>query len=162
MSELANIISELKAIHNGNAWHGPSLRESLAGVTAEQAAARPITEAHSIWEIVRHITGWENVFRRRLEGEPAEEPEAGDFPPVTEVSEQAWSRDLAELESEHERLLRVTAELADAALDAPITNRDCSVRFHLHATIRHHVYHAGQIGLLRKAFAHSGAGAQAG
>lgn len=155
MSELADIIGELKEIHNGNAWHGPSLLEALADLSPEQAAARPLAEAHSIWEIVAHITGWENVFRRRLEGQHATEPEAGDFPPSKEVSEEAWSKALAELDSEHERLLQVIAELPDASLDMPVAGRDYSVRFQLRAVVRHHVYHAGQIALLRKAFAQS-------
>ncbi len=66
MSEIENILDELRRIHDGDAWHGPALKESLSGVTAEQAAARPVAGAHSVWEIVRHVTDWENVFRRRL------------------------------------------------------------------------------------------------
>jgi hypothetical protein len=40
----------------GESWHGPSVREVLAGVSAEDAAAHPIAGAHSIWEIVLHLT----------------------------------------------------------------------------------------------------------
>ena len=38
--------------HEGEAWHGPSLRELLQDVTAEQAEARPVAGAHSIRELV--------------------------------------------------------------------------------------------------------------
>src|ERR1043165_1257515 len=87
MSEATSIADELKEIHNGNAWHGPSLQESLAGLTAEQAAARPIPNAHSIWEIVAHIGAWENVIRQRLEGKSLTQPEEGGFPPTDEAPE---------------------------------------------------------------------------
>lgn len=152
MSELTFILGELKDIHRGNAWHGPSLRESLAELTAEQAAARPIKNAHSIWEIVSHIAGWENVFHRRLEGERrASEPEAGDFPPVKDASEEAWIQTLDYLESEHQKLLKVVSALSDEALETDVAQQDYSIRFLLGGIVRHHVYHAGQISLLRKA-----------
>jgi uncharacterized damage-inducible protein DinB len=152
MSEVAHIANELKEIHDGNAWHGLSLVEALDGITPEQAAATPLPNAHSIWEIVSHITGWENVFRLRLEGTPAIEPEEGDFPAVKQVSHEVWAETLAQLESAHEQLLNVIKGLPDSKLDEMVAGKDYSVRFLLHATVRHHVYHAGQIALLRKAF----------
>ena len=30
--------------------------------------ARPLSDAHNIWEIVLHIATWEDVVRRRLQG----------------------------------------------------------------------------------------------
>ena len=152
MSEAAYIADELKEIHNGNAWHGLSLLDALAGITPEQAAANPLPNTHSIWEIVSHITGWENVFRLRLEGVPAIEPEEGDFPPIKQVSQEVWAETLAQLESTHQRLIKVIEGLSDSKLDEAVAGKDYSIRFLLHAIVRHHVYHAGQIALLRKAF----------
>lgn len=153
MPEIASLLDELKEIHDGNAWHGPSLREALAGVTAQQAAAKPIADAHSIWEIVSHIAGWEDIFRRRLAGEgQAAEPEAGDFPAAKDASEEAWAQTLDDLDSGHEKLLQGVSELSDEMLDTNVAGREYSVRFLLRSTIRHHVYHAGQIALLRKSF----------
>ena len=53
--ELKRLEEQLRRAHEGEAWHGPSLLEALAGVSAEQAAARPIAGAHSIWELVLHL-----------------------------------------------------------------------------------------------------------
>jgi uncharacterized damage-inducible protein DinB len=152
MSEATSIADELKEIHDGNAWHGPALQESLAGLTIERAAARPIPDAHSIWEIVAHIAGWEDVICQRLEGKPLTQPEEGDFPAPDEVSEAAWARTLARLNETHERLLETIAHLSDADLDKVTAGKDYSVRKMLRGAIHHHVYHAGQIALLRKAF----------
>ncbi|HEX9005142.1 MAG TPA: DinB family protein, partial [Blastocatellia bacterium] len=68
MTETHRINSQLKRAYQGEAWHGPSLRELLDGVTAEQAAAKPIPNAHSIWELVNHIIAWEQIVKARLEG----------------------------------------------------------------------------------------------
>jgi uncharacterized damage-inducible protein DinB len=153
MSEMTNILDELRRIHDKDAWHGAALKESLADVTAEQAAARPVKGAHSIWEIVRHITVWENVFRLRLEGHPVAEPEEGDFPPVEDISQEAWAEALRQLNGCHERLLQTVAGLDDSVLPEKVPGKDYSTRFLLDGVVRHHVYHAGQIALLKKSFA---------
>ena len=64
--EIAGIIDDLKRGYDGDAWHGPSLRKVLAGVTAEAASARPISGGHSIWEIVAHLAAWDDVVSRRI------------------------------------------------------------------------------------------------
>ncbi len=152
MSEIETIIDELKNIHNGNAWHGASLADALDGITCEQAAARPLKHAHSIWEIVAHIEGWEDVFRRRLEGQQISEPEAGDFPVAAEPRETAWMEMLKKLENTHEHLLRVVENLPDSILETKITGKDYSYRFLLQKTVDHKVFHSGQIAVLKKAF----------
>jgi hypothetical protein len=53
-TDIQRIEDQLRSAFTGNAWHGPAVRELLADVTAEKAAARPLSNAHSIWEIVLH------------------------------------------------------------------------------------------------------------
>jgi uncharacterized damage-inducible protein DinB len=149
-SEITNILDELKKINEGGAWHGPALREILAGVTAEQAAARPIPNAHTIWELVLHITAWENVFFQRLAGTPSDEPEEGDFPPVDKTDAVAWEQALAKLESTHERLMKTVSSLSDSDLTKNVAGKEYSVGFMLRGIALHHVYHAGQIALLKR------------
>ena len=74
----------------GESWHGPSVREVLAGVSAEDAAAHPIAGAHSIWEIVLHMTGGYHLVLRRVRGERAQLAPEEEWPPVAEVSSEAW------------------------------------------------------------------------
>jgi uncharacterized damage-inducible protein DinB len=150
MSDIARIVDELERIYDGDAWHGPSLRETLKGVTAAQAAARPIADAHSIWEILRHIAGWNDVVRDRLEGHPTEEPVEGDFPQIAVTSETAWAQTLANLEESHRRLIRRISSLGQERLQETAAGKDYSVSLMLHGMIRHIVYHSGQIALLKK------------
>ena len=152
MSEIEGIINELKNIHDGNAWHGASLKDALEGISCEQAAAHPLFNAHSIWEIVAHIQGWEDVFRRRIEGQQSSEPEAGDFPVPVKQNVAAWKETLQKLENTHQKLLVSVEKLSDSVLDTTIAGKDYSYRFLLRKTIDHKVYHSGQIALLNKAF----------
>ena len=74
----------------GESWHGPSVREVLEGVSAEDAAAHPIGGAHSIWEIVLHLTGGYRLVLRRVRGERAQLSPEEEWPQVREFSSEAW------------------------------------------------------------------------
>jgi uncharacterized damage-inducible protein DinB len=150
MSEIQTIIDELKEIHDGDAWHGPSLKEILSGVSAEQAAAKPLANAHSIWELTLHVAAWEGVMIRRLAGVQMNEPEEGDFPAVTDAGEEAWRRTLNRLDEVHQRLIEAVATLTDERLSEIVPGKDYMVEYMLRGLCRHHVYHAGQIALLKK------------
>jgi heme-degrading monooxygenase HmoA/uncharacterized damage-inducible protein DinB len=149
-SEAVSLARELETLAEGDNWHGPTLHELLDGVSAEAAAARPIPAAHTIWELVLHVTAWTDVFRRRLEGVGLEEPEAGDFPVPPPPTASAWAKATQALFDGHRALTGRVAALSDAELAAPVPGRPFDKHFQVRAAIRHVVYHSGQIGLLRK------------
>jgi uncharacterized damage-inducible protein DinB len=151
MSEIQRIEDQLKRAFEGMAWHGPSLRELLADVTAEQAAAHPLAKVHSIWEIVLHVAAWEDAVRRRLEGEPVKPSDEEDWPPVTDTSEAAWKNTLAILEHNHRQLRKTISLLSDSRLGEVIAPESASMYVTLHGIVQHDLYHAGQIALLKKA-----------
>ncbi len=150
VTEAAMLSEEVRRIWDGETWHGPALRELLDGLSTERAAARPFAGAHTIWELVLHVTAWTNVFRRRIDGESIEEPEEGDFPPMPPASAAAWEQARARVEAAHVKLAESVARLSSGDLEARVAKRPFAVRFQVHAAIRHTVYHSGQIGLLRK------------
>jgi uncharacterized damage-inducible protein DinB len=149
-SEAAALVHELETLAKGDNWHGPALAELLDSVSADAAAARPIAGAHTIWELVLHVTAWTDVFRRRLEGTAVEEPEAGDFPAPPPPTAGAWLLARQALFEAHAALAARVARLSAAELASPIPGRPFDARFQVRAAIRHSVYHSGQIGLLRK------------
>jgi uncharacterized damage-inducible protein DinB len=151
MSECARIADQLRRALDGAAWHGPALRELLKGVSAATAAARPIPDVHSIWEIVLHISAWTEAVRRRLLGERAELSPEEDWPAVGEASAAAWGTAQERLGQAQERLLEELGRVPAERLDAPIVQGMPSVYVTLHGLVQHHLYHAGQIAVLKKA-----------
>jgi len=152
MNEIERINDQLKRAFEGKAWHGPSVSEVLAGVTAEQAAARPISDAHSIWEITLHIATWERVGRRRIqESAPIDVSDDEDWPEVEDTSEEAWKRTLDEVRGNHLSLREAIAGLDEPGLGDIVPGTTYSVYFLLNGVIQHDLYHAGQIALLKKA-----------
>lgn len=164
MDEVKRIRRLLRQAIEGPAWHGPSVREALAGIDARAAAARPVAGAHSIWELVHHVVTWQEVVAERLAGRRlADLPPEEDWPAVADgAGEAAWQRTLAALDAGHRRLLEAIAGLPAAALDdeMPLPRQlRHTVADMLHGLVAHHVYHAGQIGLLRRAAAAGAVGA---
>ncbi len=153
MTEVDRILNQLDRAYKGEAWHGPSVRELLAGVTAEQAQARPLANAHNIWELVHHIAVWENAGRRRLAGDPAQIDisSPADWPPPDDTSDAAWEQAKAALDRGHEALREAIARINESRLDEPIVEGLSSTYVTLHGIIQHDLYHAGQIAMLKKA-----------
>lgn len=155
MSETARIADQFRRAFDGEAWHGPPVMALLKGVTAEQAAARPIPGAHTIWELTQHIRAWESACLRRLNGDPAQLPDSEDWSDVNDYSEASWEKTKQSLVQTHEQLLQALASLDDSRLDQPIINdpqiNSSSVYVTLHGGVQHDLYHAGQIAILKKA-----------
>ena len=125
-------------------WHGPNLRGSIRGVTAEQAAWRPGPDRHNIWELTLHAAYWKYVARRRVTGEKRDSfalPGNNFFVRPVEATEAAWKADIDLLVAEHRKLRAVIS-----SLQAPSLAQAHSIR----GIAAHDLYHAGQIRLLRR------------
>ena len=91
------------------------MRAALEGVDARQAAARPEPAAHTICEIVLHMTAWTREVTRRLRMGIAQEPELGDWPTAV-CDEGGWAAILATLDAANQELVDTIAALDDAQL----------------------------------------------
>jgi len=153
MSEATRIANQLRRAFDGEAWHGDSVFEILESVTAAQAAARPVKSAHTIWELVLHIAAWDGAVLRRLGGGAVELSDAENFPPVTDASDTAWRKALAEVRRVHEKLVEAVSALPDSRLDEIVPGKQgahYTFYYMLHGVVQHELYHAGQIALLKK------------
>jgi uncharacterized damage-inducible protein DinB len=164
MREIERIVEQLQRVYDGDAWYGPSVRASLEGVDAADAIARPIPSAHTICEIVLHVTAWTHEVARRLRTGVAQDPEPGDWPVRTVATDREWQAVLTALEAAQTELMRSAAACDDARLNEKIGDvRDralgsgVSVYVTLHGLAQHHAYHAGQIALLKRALQVRGA-----
>ena len=152
------LLGDLRRIYEGNAWHGPSVLEAIRDVTAAQAAARPIPEAHTIYELTHHIGAWIGETTSRLQGNPPGNPSDGDFPSRTmTVDGDAWSEVCARLERRQAELLEAVAAFDAGRLDELVSPKDRkpgddsgTFRALLSGIAQHSAYHAGQIMILKK------------
>jgi uncharacterized damage-inducible protein DinB len=141
---------EIRRALRGPAWHGSSLQELVAALSADEAIQRPIPTAHNIWELVLHITSWSNIALRRITGGQVEPYEDEDWPVPDEKTAQQWEADREAMAESHERLTEVVAGLSDEDMLAKAPKSSNSVAVMLHGVAQHDAYHGGQIALLRK------------
>ena len=140
MSELERIVDQLQRAYRGEAWHGPSIREVLDGVDVDAASARPVSNAHTIRELVVHVVVWEQEALARLAGKSRDDlPPEEDWP----AGAPAWADLLDELDAAHERLTSAISELdaepGDEALDETVAGSPGTVYHLLHGVIQHNL-----------------------
>ncbi len=151
MAEAARIADQLRRAFEGDAWHGPALLELLEDVDAATAAARPIPDVHSIWELVLHIEAWDGAAIKRLSGKKAQLKGKKNFPPVPKATEAAWREAVAHAKRTHETLVRTVAGLSEKRLRDRCPGKKYDFYHLLHGVAQHELYHAGQIAILKKA-----------
>jgi uncharacterized damage-inducible protein DinB len=158
LPEAERLQRELEATFAGDPWYGSPVARILDGIDAAGAAARPIAGAHSIWELVLHMTAWVNEARRRIEGGKHGEPVEGDWPAVTATTPEAWAQTQAGLRRAHAELARTLATADDATLAHQVaggqvdaSGRPVTLYQTVVGVLQHDTYHAGQIAVLKKA-----------
>lgn len=149
-SEAARIADQLGRAFDGTAWHGPALLELLADVDAPTAAAKPIGDVHSIWELVLHIAAWDGAASRRLRGEKCQPAGEKNFPPMPKPTPRAWRTAVAQAKRVHNALAKAVAALPDTRLRDRVPGKRYDFYHMLHGVVQHELYHAGQIALLKK------------
>jgi len=149
--EIEFIVDQLKRAFDGEAWHGPALMEVLDGIDAKNAAAHPISGAHSIWELVLHLATWERVIARRIQGETLMPSDEENFPQVQQPTNAAWQEALQTLRTTHSELIQLVSSMKESQLNERVPGKDYDLRFMLTGAVQHAAYHCGQIALLKKA-----------
>ncbi len=156
MNEIYRIVDQLQRAHDGEPWYGDPLMAILDGITAKVAADRS-RSAHSIWELLAHITVWQRESARRLRDRNYRKlSHEEDWPPVTDTSEHAWKNAVQELVSAHRDLVAALHQFEPASLDHVVPGSpNQSYYLVLHGVVQHTIYHTAQIALLKKQAAHS-------
>jgi uncharacterized damage-inducible protein DinB len=163
MARATILATRIERTVTGPMWHGPALTDLLDGVPHDRAAAKPIAGAHSIWEIVLHVTAWAEIARLRLAGQatgdptpeqdwppPGSDPQFGSDPASSDPA-SAWHLAVERLGASHVQLAAATRDLTDDELDARVRGLEHTVEILLAGVIEHGTYHGGQIALLRRA-----------
>lgn len=159
--EMRRIADQLDRAVNGPAWHGPAILELVKGVSAKDAAAKPIPAAHSIWELVAHTAAWLEIVRLRLEGKaPRRVTQAMNWPSIAAPTRgsgpwpsiREWRADIDRLRHAARDLQSAIRSFDDRQLskNLPGVGDTWSAYITLHGAVQHVLYHAGQIAILKK------------
>lgn len=150
---MIDFASELRKAYSGDAWHGNNLSAIISSVKDRQVFKRPIANAHTIAELVLHLTAWTEEVISRLMGNVAKEPENGDWPEVNEETPAYWNVILRDFHIANEKLINLSLMMTgDQWLEnvRHVEGPRLTKWELLNGLIQHHAYHAGQIALLLK------------
>ncbi len=150
-SQSVLLAKQLRHAFDGDAWHGPAVLELLDDVDASTAAAKPIADVHSIWELVLHIAVWDDAAMRRLDGNVWQPEGTDNFPIPPKPTAEAWRKAIADAKRTHERLVKTVEALPESRLWDRVPGKKYNFYFMLHGIAQHELYHAGQIAILKKA-----------
>jgi hypothetical protein len=155
VGELSRLLREA---FGGPAWHGPSLRGAVRGVSAAEALWRPAPGRNCAWELVLHAAYGKHRVIHRLD--PARSPRFARrlarawWPELPgEPDAAAWERDRALLDEYHRRLIDVVEGLSPARLLVRPRGARYTLGQEIAGVALHDVYHAGQIRLVRRLYA---------
>lgn len=149
-SRVSDALLALRGAFTNRGWHGPSVLESIKGLSAKKAKKRRAKASHSIHDLVDHIEYWENVaihYVRR--GRPPKRHRKDWSPPNLK-----WRDSVKRLKATHRVLIAAVALLKEADLERPVRTLGSgrmTLGQVLHGVAAHDAYHAGQIRLLRAA-----------
>jgi hypothetical protein len=149
MTEVERILDQYDRAMHGDAWHGEPIWQILEGISAEQAAHRPHAQRHTIWEIVAHMAFWETEVHRRINKLPPRSLENLNFPAMPAPTELHWKVTLDQLRRSNADFRNTLSQFDPSRLDEVPPGRNKSIYVDLHGVIQHHLYHLGQIVILR-------------
>lgn len=155
--EVERLRAEVEGTIAGDPWYGSPVSAVLQGIDAAAARTRPIPGAHTVLELVLHMTAWADETTRRLRGAPHRTLGEGDWPRPASGDAAAWEQARRALHAAHDELAKALLELADADLPRQVAGAQADAfgqPVTLYRTIvgllQHDAYHTGQIALLKK------------
>jgi uncharacterized damage-inducible protein DinB len=153
MTEIEQLVQRYDQTMSGDAWYGYPVWKILEGIDASCAAALLVPGTHNIWQLVMHMEFWERIAVRRFSG-PArpEEDDAGNFPATPAPNEAEWQKTLESFRVSNNEFRQTISALDSSSLDKNTPGGQHSFRYELVGVIEHHIYHAGQIALLKKGY----------
>ena len=157
MTALERLLSDYDNALSGDAWYADSVWTLISTISPEVAAWRPAPEAHTIWELLEHMMYWESVVRERMTA-PVTFSEERNFPKMPEPTDGNWNALLERFRESNGRYRDALQQLDPARLDSITAGGKKTFYADAQGLIQHHIYHAGQIAMLKRLHAAGGGG----
>ncbi|NEU07414.1 DinB family protein [Flavihumibacter sp. R14] len=142
----------------GQPWHGKSSMEIIDASDPGKVFTYWIPGAHSIAELVLHLTVWTGEALDRLNGREAGTPKRGDWPPVLQKNAESWNQMKEDFRNAHRKLMERFENFTQDDWDFKTIDyregleeetADTYAQL-VNGIIQHLAYHSGQISLLQK------------
>jgi uncharacterized damage-inducible protein DinB len=154
MQVTAQIAKHLREIYFGGNWTSVNLKDTLAGVSWQQATTK-VYSFNTIAILVYHINYYISAVLKVLEGGSLNASDKYSFnhPPIQ--SQQDWEKLLEKSWTEAEKFASLIEQLPESRLGENLADEKYGSYYrNLHGIIEHSHYHLGQIVLIKKILTH--------
>jgi hypothetical protein len=144
------IAKHFRDVHEGGNWTGVNLRDTLAGVTREQATTK-VHSFNTIAALVYHMNYYVSAMIKVLEGGPlnAHDKYSFDLNPIR--SHDDWQILLDKMWTEADKFATLVEQLPEDKLGETFADPKYGTYYrNLTGVIEHVHYHLGQIVLIKK------------
>ena len=140
----------LRDVHFGGNWTAVNLKDSLAGITWQQATTK-VHSFNTIAALVYHMNYYIGAASKVLQGGPldAHDKYSFDLPPIQ--SQNDWEKLLDKTWSDAENFAGMIEKMPESKLAENFSDGKYGTNFrNLNGIIEHIHYHLGQIVLIKK------------
>lgn len=148
------ILELLASTHNQDGWFA-TVMDAITDLTAAQAAQKSSGLDHSIWQIVNHLTFWNERWLMRFKGVTTPKMEADNKSTFsikkTEITQQNWELAVKRIDEIMTEWYDAVKNKSEEELAKPVVQGEKDSWYSYIATLAmHNAYHIGQIVTLRK------------
>ena len=150
MNTTAQIAKQLREVHSGGNWTGVNLKETLAGISWQQATTK-VYSFNTIAVLVFHMNYYVSAVSKVLQGGPLDAKDKYSFDLSPILSQEDWEKLLDKTWSDAENFAAMIEQLPEHKLGETFTDEKYGNYYrNLHGVIEHVHYHLGQIVLVKK------------
>ena len=150
MNLTAQIARHFREVHFGGNWTSVNLKDSLAGITWQQATTK-VDSLNTIAALVYHINYYIGAILKVLEGGPLDAHDKYSFDLPLIQSDEDWEKLVNKTWTDAKNFANLIEQLPESKLENDFSEKKYGSYYrNLHGLIEHTHYHLGQIVLLKK------------
>lgn len=150
MNRTSQIARHFREVHFGGNWTSVNLKDSLAGITWQQATTK-VYSLNTIAALVYHINYYVSAVLKVLQGGPLDAHDKYSFDLPQIESREEWEKLLNKTWADAKNFANLIEQLPDSKLENDFSEKKYGSYYrNLHGIIEHTHYHLGQIVLIKK------------
>jgi uncharacterized damage-inducible protein DinB len=154
VKQVSEIVSQFVTTYKGKPWYGSSITKILSDVTEKVALWKPTENAHSIAQLVWHMTYWRQALIKKLEGDldyKASMESEDNWISPEKIRSVGWKNILEQLQESQEKIVKLLKKQDDSLLEKPYYK---AVIYHeiITGILQHDIYHLGQIAYVKSIY----------
>lgn len=150
MQTPGQIAKHLREIHFGGNWTCVNIKDTLTGLTWQQATKK-IYDCNTIVTLIHHVHYYVDAVIKVFQGQPLNAKDELSFNHAPINSKEDWEKMLAKVLSDAELFAELIGQLPEEKLWEDFTDKKYGSYYrNLHGVIEHMHYHLGQMVILKK------------